>query len=134
MSSGAPRAVVAGHAGFAAAMVELVGRIAGRSDALCAVSNDGLDARGVELALRAALRDHRACVVFTDLPAGSVAIAARRIAHADPSVRVVTGASAAMLLDFVLGDDAGAEALERAAARAREAIMVLPPNGVTRAD
>ena len=39
-----PRAVVAGHAGFAAGMVSAVDRIAGRGAALLAVSNDGLDA------------------------------------------------------------------------------------------
>ncbi|MDA1081278.1 MAG: hypothetical protein O2973_06310 [Gemmatimonadetes bacterium] len=134
MSSGPPRAVVAGHAGFAAALIELVGCVAGRADVFRAVTNEGCDSRGVEEALRVALREHGASVVFTDLPAGSVAIAARRIAHSDPSVAVVTGASAAMLLDFALGDDASAEALGRAAARARDAIVVHPASGAPRAD
>mgnify|MGYP003332032572 CR=1 FL=1 len=73
-----PRAVVAGHAGFAAGMVSAVDRIAGRGAALLAVSNDGLDAAAVEAAVRDALRSHGARVVFTDLPAGSCTMAADR--------------------------------------------------------
>jgi len=134
MSSQAPRAVVAGHAGFAAAMVEVVARIAGKADALLAVSNDGLDARGVEDAITGALKRHGANVVFTDLPAGSVAIAARRAAHTDPSIAIVTGTTAAMLLDFVLGEATDAPALERCAARGRESIVVHAAKEGMRAD
>ncbi len=134
MSSDPPRAIVAGHAGFAAAMIELVGLIAGQAGAFRGVSNAGRDAKGVEDALREALRDHGASVIFTDLPAGSVAMAARRIARADPTVAVVTGVTAATLLDFVMGEGTDAEALERAAARGRESIVVHAAPGPARAD
>ena len=122
-----PRAVVAGHAAFAAALVEVVGRIAGKADAFRAVSNEGLDAAGVESAIRNALTGHGASVVFTDLPAGSCTMAARRIARADPQVAVVTGASVGMLLDFALGAGNAVDDLERAAGRARDAMLVFPP-------
>ena len=134
MSKQSPRAVVAGHAGFAAAMVDVVGRIAGNADSLYAVSNDGLDARGVEDAIRAALKRHGTSIVFTDLPAGSVAIAARRAAHSDSSISVVTGTTAAMLLDFVLGETMDAAALERCAARGRDSIAVHAAKEVVRGD
>lgn len=135
MSSGVgPRAVVAGHGTFAAALVNVVGRISGRADAFRAVSNEGRDARSVEDAIRAALREHGACVVFTDLAGGSVTIAARRVAHADPAIAVVTGASIPMLLDFALGEGADAAALGRVAGRARDAVLVYPASGGSSAD
>ncbi|SRR5581483_6323990 len=119
-----PRGVVAGHAGFAAAMLEVVSRITGRADVLRAVSTEGLDPRGIERAIRDAVTAHGARVVFTDLPAGSCTIAARRLARELPGLAVVTGASVPMLLDFVLGDGDGEAALHRAAERAHEAIHV----------
>lgn len=122
----APRAVVAGHAGFGAAMLEVVRRISGHGDALRAVSTDGLDAHGIERAIREAVAAHGARVVFTDLPAGSCTLAARRLARELPELAVVTGASVPMLLDFVLGEGDGAAALHRAAERAHEAIHVHP--------
>lgn len=129
MSETAPRAVVAGHAGFAAGMVSAVDRIAGRGESLRAVSNDGLDAAAVEAAVRDALRAHGAHVVFTDLPAGSCTMAARRIAREDPSVAVVTGVSVATLLDFVMGPGDTEDDLRRAATRGGEAVRVFPAGG-----
>lgn len=135
MSSGVgPRAVVAGHGTFAAALVNVVGRISGRADAFRAVSNEGRDAKGVEEAIRVALREHGATVVFTDLPGGSVTIAARRVAHGDPAVAVVSGASIPMLLDFALGEGGGSAALDRVAAHARDAIVVHKASGAAGAD
>ena len=125
-----PRAVVAGHAGFAAGMVSAVDRIAGLGAALLAVSNDGLDAAAVEAAVRDALRSHGARVVFTDLPAGSCTMAARRIAREDPSVAVVTGVSVATLLDFVMGAGDAEDDLRRAATRGGEAVRVFPAGGM----
>lgn len=122
----APRAIVAGHAGFGAAMLEVVRRITGNGDALCAVSNEGLDARGIERAIRDAAEAHGAHVIFTDLPAGSCTMAARRLAREMPDLAVVTGASVPMLLDFVLGEGDGEAALRRSAERAHEAIHVHP--------
>jgi len=134
-SSGAdvarPRAVVAGHADFAAALVAAVHRITGLGHVFRAVSNEGLGAPEVESAIRAALTDHGATVVFTDLPAGSCTMAARKIMRADPAISVVTGASVGLLLDFAMGPDVSAESLHRAVSRGREAMMVFPAAGAT---
>lgn len=124
-----PRAVVAAHGTVAAALVDAVGRIAGRAAAFRAVSNEGLDAAGLEAVIRHALAEHGAHVVFTDLPAGSCTMAARRVARSDPSVSVVTGASIGMLLDFALGGGAERADLDRAAQRGREAMIVFLPSG-----
>lgn len=132
-ATSAVRAVVAGHGGFAAALVDVVARVAGRGDTLVAVSNDGLDAKGIEAALRAAIETHGATVVFTDLPGGSVTMAARRVAQADPRVTVVTGANAAMLLTYVFAEP-GEAGLTGAIEAARGAITVVPARGASRAD
>jgi len=121
--------VVAAHGTVAAALVDAVGRIAGRAAAFRAVSNEGLDAAALEAVLRHALAEHGAHVVFTDLPAGSCTMAARRIARSDPNIAVVTGASVGMLLDFALGTAAGRADLDRATVRGREAMIVFPPSG-----
>lgn len=125
--SNGPRAVVAGHGTFAAAMVDVVGRIAGKAAAFRAVSNDGRDGSGIEQAIRGALRELGATVIFTDLPAGSCTVAARRIAHADPAIAVVTGVSVPLLLDFAFGAGATSADLERAAGQAREAMQIHAP-------
>lgn len=124
-----PRAVVAGHAHVASALIDAVGRISGKADAFRAVSNDGLDAAGVEAAIRQALSAQQARVVFTDLPAGSCTMAARRVARTEPGLAIVTGASVGMLLDFVLGGGDSVADLQRAASRARDAMVVVPPSG-----
>jgi mannose/fructose-specific phosphotransferase system component IIA len=64
-------------------------------------------------------------VVFTDLPAGSTTICARRLQRAHPELVVVTGASLAALLAFALAADKGAEEAARLAAeKARAALQV----------
>ena len=128
-STGGPRAIVAGHAGFAAGVISSVARISGRGDVFRAVSNENLDARGVEEAISAALKEHRTTVIFTDLPAGSCTMAARRIARLNSSVSIVTGTTVAMLLDFALGSGSTDSDLHRAAERGREAIVVYPSSG-----
>jgi PTS system N-acetylgalactosamine-specific IIA component len=132
-SAAGPRAVVAGHGTVAAALVDAVGRIAGRAGAFRAVSNQGLSAGSLEAVLRQALAEHGASVIFTDLPAGSCTLAARRIARTDPAVAVVTGASVGMLLDFALGTGEAPGDLERIVARARDAMIAFPPTGASRA-
>lgn len=134
-SSGAtPRAVVAGHGGFAAGLVSAVEKVTGMGGAFVPVSNEGLETAGLERTLRDALDRHAIFVVFTDLPAGSCTLAARRLAHADPRVAVVTGATLPMLLDFALSKGGGTAALERAAEKGRAAIAVTPAREAPRAD
>jgi PTS system N-acetylgalactosamine-specific IIA component len=123
---GAPRAVVAGHGEFAAGMISAVQLISGRGDVFRGLSNAGLDAGGLLAAMDEAVAAHAARVVFTDLPAGSCTIAARRLAHSRPALTVVTGANLSMLLDYALNGEDGAAAAAHAAGRGREAIEVTP--------
>ncbi|MBI1808449.1 MAG: hypothetical protein HYR75_01015 [Gemmatimonadetes bacterium] len=121
-----PRAIVAAHGDFAAGLISAVQMITGQGAAFRAVSQVGLDAASLEVVMREAVVSHGATVVFTDLPAGSCTIAARKATRDLPDVAVVTGANLPMLLDFVMKDGAGREGAERAAAKGRDAITVAP--------
>ncbi|HLA90803.1 MAG TPA: hypothetical protein VJL28_10285 [Gemmatimonadaceae bacterium] len=118
-----PRAVVAGHGGFAAGVISAVELISGRGEVFRGLSNAGLDSAALDAALREAVAAHRARVVFTDLPAGSCTIAARRLAREHAGLAVVTGANLSMLLDFALKGGDVPTAARRAAERGREAIV-----------
>ena len=65
-------------------------------------------------------------MIFTDLPAGSCTIAARRVARDLPGLIVVTGANLSVLLSWALGSDEGISACEHALERGRGAMAVLP--------
>lgn len=117
-------AVVAAHGSLAASFVEAVTLITGRGDALTPISNRDLDAGGVHAALRRAVIDTKAQVIFTDLPAGSCTMAARRVQREFPHVDVVAGVSLPLLLDFVLNNAEPPPASEHLATRAREHLLV----------
>lgn len=120
-----PRAVVAGHGDFAAGVVSAVAQISGRGDALATVSNSGLGPDEIERQLRERLAELGATVIFTDLPAGSCTIAARRLQRERPELVVVTGANVAALLDFVLhAPVAPHEAARQAVDRGRAALAL----------
>src|SRR5579872_6436010 len=93
-----PRAVVAGHGEFAAGLVSAVQQITGRGKLLVAVATGELGGDSMVDALRDALVRSGASVVFTDLPAGSCTIAARRIQRERPDLVVVTGANVPTVL------------------------------------
>ncbi|HEX9565791.1 MAG TPA: hypothetical protein VF981_17560 [Gemmatimonadaceae bacterium] len=120
-----PRAIVAGHGAFAEGMLSAIEQITGRSDVFLGVTNSDLSTRDVEQLMRKRIEASGAQVVFTDLPAGSCTMAARRIQRDRPDVSVVTGVNLAALLDFVFGSDAGAaDAVQHAAKKGREALAV----------
>ena len=123
------RALVVGHGDFAAGMVSAVGQITGRAALFQTLSNRDLGAEELTQRMREAVEDGVA-VIFTDLPAGSSTIAARRVLRDRPELRLVTGANLAALLDFVFkGEASDAQALERAAEKGRASITVLGGNG-----
>ncbi|MDQ6886985.1 MAG: hypothetical protein M3068_06780 [Gemmatimonadota bacterium] len=93
-------AIVAGHGDFAAGMVSAVEQITGRGDRFVSFSNRGLSAQGVEEALSALVQERGIRVIFTDLPAGSTTLAARRIGRTFPHVMILTGVSLVTLLQF----------------------------------
>ena len=100
-TGGPARGVIVGHGAMATGMVDAVKRIAGiGEDVLTAVSNEG---KGPE-----ALRDELCrlatagpVVVFTDMHAGSCAVAARVACRSQSGTAVVCGVNLPMLLDFV---------------------------------
>jgi PTS system N-acetylgalactosamine-specific IIA component len=108
----ARRAVIAGHGEFAAGVISAVTQIAGLGDLFVPVSNTGLAPQGMDALLREALERSGARVIFTDLPAGSCTMAARRIAREDPGICVVTGAALPTVLAWACGCGT-AEAVER---------------------
>ena len=119
------KALVAGHGAFAEGLLSAVEQITGRSDRFLGVTNRGLSARDVELRLREVVDSSGATVIFTDLPAGSCTIAARRLQRERPALVVVTGVNLATLLDYTFQDgEADAAAVERAAEKGRAALVV----------
>lgn len=119
------RAVVAAHGSMSEGLVSAVGLISGRAGALRALSNEGLAAAEVKAAIAKALDETGTSVVFTDLPAGSCTLAARRLLRERPSLSVVTGVNLPMLLEFVMRDEAAVPNVVESAERGREHIRVL---------
>lgn len=120
-----PRAIIAGHGSFAEGMLSAVEQITGRADVFLGLSNVGLSARDVEERLRAVLDESGAVVVFTDLPAGSCTMAARRMQRERPGLSLVTGVNLATLLDFVFAaEGAPSDAVAHAAEKGRAALVV----------
>jgi PTS system N-acetylgalactosamine-specific IIA component len=76
--------------------------------------------------LRETIARTGARVVFTDLPAGSCAICARRVSRTLDGVVVVAGTNLATLLDYVFDTEATPEdAARRAVERGRASLMVV---------
>lgn len=117
------RAVLAGHADVAQGLVSAVQAIAGQGDAFAPLSNAGFGADALLAALRTAVETHGVRVVFTDLPAGSATLAARRLQRERPDLTVVAGANLAVLLEFAMRPEASAA---DAAEKGRAAIVAWP--------
>lgn len=119
------KAVVAGHGTFADGMLSAIDHITGRSDLFIGVTNRDLSAQDVEALIRSKLLESGATVIFTDLPAGSCTMAARRIQREQPGVAVVTGVNLATLLDFAFHVESGdADAVNHAADKGRASLVV----------
>jgi PTS system N-acetylgalactosamine-specific IIA component len=103
--SSSVRAVIAGHGEFAHGLVSAVDQITGRGSAFLALTNRGLSGDDIMRQLTEALDATSAPVIFTDLPAGSWTVAARRIQRDRPTLIVVTAVSLPVLLDYVFQSD-----------------------------
>lgn len=114
MSSRIVRGVIVGHGDFAAGLVSAVQQICGRADVFVAVSNRDYPPQELERVLREYVAAG-AEIVFTDLPGGSAATAARRVMRDHPGLVLVTGANLAALLDFALGEECGPSTAGRTA-------------------
>jgi N-acetylgalactosamine PTS system EIIA component len=127
MSEGAPVAIVAAHGDLAFGFVSAVEQITGRGELFLPMSNTGMGAADIERAILALVDTRQIRVIFTDLPAGSCTIAARRVVAARPHVVLVTGASLPLLLDFMSHEELEpAEAVTHAVDRAVRSLMTVP--------
>jgi PTS system N-acetylgalactosamine-specific IIA component len=121
-----PRAVVIGHGEFSAGLLSAVGQITGMSGALVGLSMAGQTPEDIEASIRAELSSTGANVIFTDLPAGSATLAARRIIREDARVVLVSGVNLATLLDFVFNSTASpSDAAKSAAERGKASLIVV---------
>jgi len=121
-----PRAIVVGHGEFAGGLVSAVGQICGLADKLVVLSMMGKTPEDIEGAIREEIARTGARVIFTDLPAGSATLAARRIVKEDPGVVLVSGVNLATLLDFVFNTEVSpTEAARSAAERGKSSLIVV---------
>jgi N-acetylgalactosamine PTS system EIIA component len=120
-----PRAIVIGHGGFSAGLVSAVDQICGMAGKLVGLSMMGLTPEDIESAIRSELDRTGARVIFTDLPAGSATLAARRIVRDDASVVLVSGVNLATLLDFVFNAAASPTDAARSAAERGKASLIV---------
>ena len=119
------RALVAGHGEFSAGLISAVEQISGLGSTLAGFTNGGLSALTVEAGMRQMLDVHNISVIFTDLPAGSCTLAARRLQRLRPEVVVVVGANLPSLLEFVFSARADGAAARVAGDKGRAALQVL---------
>jgi mannose/fructose-specific phosphotransferase system component IIA len=99
------RGIVVGHGAMATGLVDAVRRIAGiGEDVLIPLSNEGKGPDALREDLKRIMGDSRV-VVFTDMHAGSCALAARVVCRAKGESAVVSGVNLPMLLDFVFNRD-----------------------------
>jgi PTS system N-acetylgalactosamine-specific IIA component len=124
--SSEPRAIVAAHGDLADGLVSAVSRVAGAAAAarLLPFSNASLGGAELVDAMRNAVSSTAAQVVFTDLPAGSCTIAARRVARETPGLAVVCGVNLSLLLSFVMAPVGTPVAWPAAVEKARSAICI----------
>ena len=118
------RALVAGHADFAAGLVSAVELITGLGAALAPIQVKGLCGADIEQLLLDSMTSSGARVIFTDLQAGSCTMAARRVLRRMGEGTLVAGANLPMLLDFVMSANGDAAAAAAAAERGRNAVSV----------
>ncbi len=119
------RALVAGHADFAAGLVSAVEQISGRGSALVPIQVRDLCGDDIQKLLHDRMLETGVRVIFTDLQAGSCTMAARRVLRELGDGVLVAGANLPMLLDFVFSANPNAgEAATTAAERGRIAVTV----------
>jgi mannose/fructose-specific phosphotransferase system component IIA len=118
------RGVVVCHGALASALVQAAEQISGVRGALVPVSNTGCDRETLEDKVLEAV-DGRPAIVFVDMPSGSCLFAVVKRLHGEQSVKVVTGANLAMLVDFVFHRSLSpADAAARAAAAGEKSIRI----------
>lgn len=131
-AAGPPRApaLVAGHGTFAEGLISAAAQIGGQGGIFVGMSNTGKGAAEIAEAMRALVEQTGASVIFTDLPAGSCTIAARRLVRERPSLVLITGANLATLLDYAFHAHLSPSAAARhAAEKGRESLLLFGGEG-----
>jgi PTS system N-acetylgalactosamine-specific IIA component len=124
-STTGPRAIVAGHADFAAGLVAAVQQITGRGSQLVPLSVQTLGVEDIEKLFRERMLETGVRVLFTDLQAGSCTMASRRLLRGVEDAVLIVGTNLPMLLDFVFAEGRSApDAARHAAERGKAAICV----------
>jgi PTS system mannose-specific IIA component len=120
------RGVLVAHGEMARGMVDAVRKISGRDEAvLVPLSNEGRSPERLRAELAELVGDGPA-IVFTDLQAGSCALAALAAGTRAETV-VICGANLPMLLDFVFQPELSLDALaDRLVGKGRDGIRRLP--------
>ncbi len=101
MSEPSVRGLIIAHSSLAAGLAAAVRQISGiGDDVLQTVSNDG---QGPDALLHTVrnIAGEAPVILFTDLPSGSCAFTARKIAMERPETGIVCGVNLPVLLDFV---------------------------------
>lgn len=99
------RGLVIAHSSLAEGLVSAARQISGAGEeVLRPLTNEGKGPEGLLEAVNQELGDAPA-VLFTDLPSGSCAFAARKLSIARPDTGLICGVNLAMLLDFVFHRD-----------------------------
>ena len=125
MSEAPKRALVAGHADFAAGMISAVEQITGCGGVLVPIQVTGLCGDDIQKLLYDSMVRTGVNVIFTDLQAGSCTMAARRVLRDIRDGVLIAGTNLPMLLDFVLSSNANTgEAAKTAAERGRTSVSV----------
>ena len=119
-------AIVAGHGEFAQALISAVDQITGRGNAFVPMTNRGMSADDIERTMRRLVDESGVRVIFTDLPAGSCTIAARRVLRDRDHVVLVTGTNLPALLDFLFHEELSPrDAAQRAVDKAKGAVTIV---------
>jgi mannose/fructose-specific phosphotransferase system component IIA len=135
MSEGSIRGLIIAHSSLANGLASAVQQISGvGEEAIQTVSNEGRGPEGLLAAVHEAAGD-APVVLFTDLPSGSCAYAARKIAGDRPGTGIVYGVNLPLLLDFVFHRDLPLPVLvERLVEKGRGGISGACTEGSVRAD
>jgi mannose PTS system EIIA component len=95
------RGLIIAHSSLAAGLVAAVRQISGATeDVLQPLTNEGRGPDSLVEAVEEAVGSAPA-VLFTDLPSGSCAFAARKVSISRPHTAVICGVNLPVLLDFV---------------------------------
>lgn len=120
------RVVIAGHGTFAAGIISAVDQISGKGNLFVPVTSIGLRGVDIDAVLLQTLDENKSNILFTDLPAGSCTMSARRLQRSRPGLVLVTGVNLGTVLEFAFrsADVSDVEAAKVAVEKGRATMAV----------